>query len=78
MWKTGRIGTVGSSNIYEYHAKVCDEAWDFGIQEGKIIKLTIRKVGEPEWLLNYDREWDVLPANEEVGKILQIILAEHN
>ena len=77
MWKTGRIGSPSGEGIYEYHAKVYDEGSDWGINEGRISKLEIRKVGESKWLYNYDRGLDIDCQTEETRTILNIILAKY-
>jgi hypothetical protein len=68
MWREGTI------NGYKYWAKVYDEGSIYGINEGRISKLTIRKVGETRDLYNYDRGLDVDCANDEVKAVLETIL----
>ena len=50
MWSEGTIGE------YKYWVKHYDEGSDYGIDEGRISKLTIRKGGRE--LYNYDRGLD--------------------
>ena len=78
MWTQGQIAALESNNIYSYWAKVFDEGSVHGINEGRISKLTIRKQGETRDLYNFDRGLDLPPANEEVEKVLSIILAKYS
>jgi hypothetical protein len=39
--------------------------------------LTIRKVGEPRDLCNYERGWDIKPV-DEVKAVYAIILSKYN
>ena len=56
-------------------AKVFEEGSHFGINEGRISKLEIRR--DKQILLNYDRDWDIKP-NKEVKPVYERILAEFN
>jgi len=78
MWKQGQIAAPISNTIYTYWAKVYEEGSEFGINQGRISKLTICKQGETRDLYNFDRGLDLPPANEEVETVLNIILAKHN
>ncbi|MCL1964934.1 MAG: hypothetical protein FWF69_07720 [Firmicutes bacterium] len=78
MWHEGRIGSTTSNTIYQYWAKVYETGSEHGINQGKVSKLTIRKVGETRDLYNYDRGLDVGCANDEVRAVLSIILAKYN
>jgi hypothetical protein len=62
---------------YKYWVKHFEEGSEFGIDGGKISKLTIRKVGESRDLCNYDRGWDIEPA-DEVKAVYAIILEKYN
>ncbi len=70
MWKEGSI-RVGSS-IFHYWAKVYDEGSIYGINGGRISKLTLKRDGE--FVCNYDRGWDVEPADPDTQTALQILL----
>ena len=50
MWSKGTL------NRYEYWVKHFEEGSDYGINEGRISKLTIRKDGKE--IYNYDRGLD--------------------
>ena len=70
MWKIGKI-KVGASE-YSYWAKVYDEGSRFGINGGRISKLTIKESGSI--VCNYDRGWDVKPSNANARLALKQIL----
>jgi hypothetical protein len=77
MWSEGIITDVNTNVGYKYWVKHFEEGSEFGIDGGKISKLTIRKVGESRDLCNYDRGWDIEPA-DEVKAVYAIILEKYN
>jgi hypothetical protein len=78
MWEKGRVAAVDGDTTYEYHAKVYDEPSElYGLNEGRVSKLAIRKAGEIKWLVNYDRGWDIRPATKELENIVNVILAKY-
>ena len=65
-WHEGTIGIPqkdGSSKIAHYWVKAFEEGSEWGINGGKISKLSIKIDGE--WVANYDRGWDVKPADDD-------------
>ena len=62
MWSEGIIYCPSTGSKYKYWVKHYEESSPFGIDGGKISKLTIRKVGETRDLCNYDRGWDIEPG----------------
>ena len=78
MWHEGIIAILATNAKYKYWAKVYNEGSHFGINEGCISKLTIRKLGETRDLYNYDRGLDVDCQNDEVRAVYEIILAKYN
>ena len=56
------VGT-GTINGMKYTVKYYDEGSSFGINGGKISKLSIR-LGN-QWVLNYDRGWDIRPDRND-------------
>jgi len=74
MWKNGAI-KVGKS-IFTYWMKRYDEPSIFGINGGRISKLTICRNGEE--VLNYDRGWDIEPKDEDTQIALAILLKDEN
>jgi len=76
MWETGRIAAIDGNALYEYHAKVYDEPSEWGLNGGRVSKLSIRKIGESEWLYNYDRSEDIPASDVEVESIVNIVLSK--
>jgi len=71
MWSEGTI------NGYKYWVKHYENGSEFGIDGGRVSKLQIRKAGTTCDLCNYDRGWDVEPANE-VMEVYQQLLEKYN
>ena len=74
MW-TNKYLEVGKK-VVEFWAKHYEEGSDFGINGGKISKLTVKYKGET--LLNYDRGWDKKPETELGRKALEKLLKIYN
>lgn len=74
MWKEGSI-KIGNS-IFHYWIKQWDEGSKFGIDGGRISKLTIKRGGEE--VANYDRGWDKQPNDPDAQLALEIILHGEN
>ena len=77
MWSEGIIACPTTGGKYKYWVKLFKEGSKFGIDGGKVSKLTIRKVGETRDLCSYDRGWDIEPA-DEVKAVCAIILRKYN
>ena len=60
MWKEGNIKVNGE--VFHYWMKQYDEGSKWGIDGGRISKLMLKRNGEI--VCNYDRGWDVEPADE--------------
>lgn len=80
-WHEGTIGIPqkdGSSKIAHYWVKAYEEGSEWGINGGKISKLSIKIDGK--WVANYDRGWDLEPAqeDEEAQIAYCILLNEYN
>jgi hypothetical protein len=71
MWRESELSG------YKFWIKVYSESSDFGVRNGKISKLTIRKVGSTKDLCLYDRGWSVEPQGEVVA-IFEEILRLYN
>ena len=79
MWSEGTVSIRETGNIYKYWVKHYGEGSEvYGIDGGKVSKLTIRKVGETRDLYNYDRGLDADCANDEVRAVYNTILAKYN
>ncbi len=80
LWKEGTIGIPvnGETKIAHYWAKVYDEGSIYGIDEGRISKLTIKIDGQT--VVSYDRGWDIEPdENDEATMIAySILIQEYN
>lgn len=78
MWKEGTIGVPTDNGKYiavHYTAKVYDEPSDFGINCGRISKLTLKQDGK--FVYNYDRGLDLDCQTEEAEVALAILLKEY-
>ena len=78
MWSEGIIASPTTGNKYKYWVKHYEEGSQFGIDGGKVSKLTIRKLYDSRDLVNYDRGWDIEPATDEVKAVYSIILEKYN
>jgi hypothetical protein len=78
MWNEGIIANPTSGTMYKYWVKHYEEGSEFGIDGGRISKLTIRKLDCTKDLYNYDRGLDVDCTNDEVRAVYNIILAKFN
>jgi len=78
MWSIGTIWTENKAG-YDYWVKHFEEGSRFGINEGRISKLTIRKYGESETLVNYDRDWDIeVPDHDDLKAVYALLLKKYN
>ena len=74
MWKEGVI--LINHRGYHYWVKQYDEGSQYGIDGGRISKLTIKRNGEI--VCNYDRGWDIEAVDEDTRIALEIILHSEN
>ena len=74
MWNEGTI-KVGKS-IFHYLVKHYEETSVFGIDEGRISKLMLKRNGEI--VCNYDREWDIEPVDTDTETALAILMKDYN
>ena len=74
MWREGSI-KIGE-DIFLYWIKQYCGGSVYGIEGGRISKLMITRGGEI--VCNYDRGWDVTPADEGMYVVLAIILWKYN
>jgi hypothetical protein len=70
MWKNGK--TDGC----EYWVKSYDEPSIYGINEGRISKLTVKR--DEREIMSFDRGWDLEPKTDADREILARILAKYN
>lgn len=64
------------NEMVEFWVKHFEEGSDYGINGGRISKLTVKH--KDETLLNYDRDWDIKPATELGKKALKKMLEKFN
>ena len=79
MWHEGTIGVPkgdGKYTFVHYWVKAYDEGSQYGIDGGRISKLTLKISGEVVY--NYDRGLDVPPQNEAAEMALAILMHEYN
>jgi hypothetical protein len=76
-WVEGEVKTEKGAT-YSFWAKVFETGSEFGINEGCISKLTIRRASEKKDLVNYDRGWDIEPNGKEVKAVYESILTQFN
>ena len=74
MWKEGALKVYDS--IIHYWMKVYDEPSEFGINGGKISKLMLKRSGRI--VCNYDRGWDVKPADPDTALAVELLLHSNN
>ena len=74
MWKEGSILIGGKG--YRYWVKQFDEGSQYGIDGGRISKLTLKR--KDQIVCNYDRGWDIRPVDEDTEMALQILLYSEN
>ena len=78
MWREGSLGIPdgkGGYIICHYWMKVYEKpSKRYGINGGRISKLTIKIDGRV--VANYDRGWDIEPADDVAEKAVQILLLE--
>ena len=70
MWRNGII------NGCEYWVKSFDEPSVYGIDEGRISKLTVRR--DDREIISYDRGWDLEPQTDEDRAILETLMKKYN
>ena len=74
MWKEGSLKVHES--VFHYWMKQYDEGSEFGIDGGRISKLTLKRNGAV--VANYDRGWDIKPQGYEAEVALAILMKEYN
>ena len=74
MWSEGSIKVRNS--LFHYWVKHYDEPSEWGINEGRVSKLTLKRNGEIVY--NFDRGLDVEVADEDTELALAILLKEYN
>ena len=74
MWSEGSIKVRNS--LFHYWVKHYDEPSEYGINEGRVSKLILKRNGEIVY--NFDRGLDVEAVDEETKLAFAILLKEYN
>ena len=74
MWKEGSLKVHDS--IFHFWMKQYEEGSEFGIEGGRISKLRLKR-GDSV-VANYDRGWDVEPADPDTKLAVEILLHNDN
>lgn len=74
MRKEGTVSVNGE--IFHYWMKQYEEGSEYGINGGRISKLTIKRSGREVY--NYDRGEDIEPIDKNTETALEIILKRNN
>lgn len=74
MWSKGSIKAHNS--IIHYWVKHFEVGSVYGIESGRISKLMLKRDGII--VANYDRGWDIEPADEDTEIALAILLKKYN
>ena len=64
----------GTIDCFRFQAKVYDVGSKFGINNGRVSKLSVWEPATSVDIFNYDRGWDKKPANDEQETLLQELL----
>ncbi|OFQ99755.1 DUF7678 domain-containing protein [Alloscardovia sp. HMSC034E08] len=74
MWEQGTFEV--EDQVISYSMKVFEEASDYGINKGRISKLTLKNNNKV--IANYDRGWDIMPTDKIANEALEMILDARN
>ena len=74
LWHEGALRVHSSS--FHYWVKQYDTGSEWGINGGRVSKLTIKRDGKE--VANYDRGWDIEPGDPDTQLALEILLHEYN
>nr|DAP89907.1 MAG TPA: hypothetical protein [Bacteriophage sp.] len=74
MWKEGSIRVNGE--VFHYWMKQYDKGSEWGIDGGRISKLMLKRDGKI--VCNYDRGWDIEPADENTQLATELLLHSEN
>lgn len=81
MWSKGTIGIPDTMDktkqkVCHYCIKHYEEPSQYGINKGRISKLTIKL--DDQVVANYDRGWDIEPTCKEAEMALAILMKKYN
>ena len=72
-WQEGALRVYDDN--YHYWVKVYETGSKYGIDGGRVSKLTIKRGSET--VANYDRGWDIEPVDEGAKLAMEIILHQY-
>lgn len=70
MWREGSLKVYES--VFHYWLKVYDKPSQYGINGGKISKLTLKSNGKI--VCNFDRGWDIKPTDPDTQLALGLLI----
>ena len=74
MWEQGTLRV--EDQVVSYSMKVFEEPSEYGINKGRISKLTLKNNNKV--IANYDRGWDIMPTDKLANEALEMILDARN
>lgn len=74
MWEQGTLRV--EDQVVSYSMKVFEEPSEYGINQGRISKLTLKNNNKV--IANYDRGWDMMPTSKLANEALEMILDARN
>ena len=74
--KRAEFGFAWGKSIFHYWMKVYEIGSEFGIDGGRISKLTMKR--KDEYVVNYDRGWDIKPVDADTQRAYEILLQDNN
>ncbi len=74
MWKEGSIRVNGE--VFHYWMKQYESGSQWGIEGGRISKLMLKRGSKI--VCNYDRGWDIEPADENTRLATELLLHSEN
>lgn len=74
MWEQDTLRV--EDQVVSYSMKVFEEPSEYGINKGRISKLTLKNNNKV--IANYDRGWDIMPTGKLANEALEMILDARN
>lgn len=74
MWRKGKIEV--ENRTIQYWIKSFDLGSPYGIDEGRISKLMLKRDGQI--IANFDRGWDIEPIDANAKAAFVILMKEYN
>jgi hypothetical protein len=74
MWREGKIEV--ENKTIQYWIKSFDLGSPYGIDEGRISKLMLKRDGQI--IANFDRGWDIEPIDANAQAALEALMKKYN